>query len=229
MVLYSFVRYCALMCGVDYYVDDKLLMHIGTFQRTSLWLPFFYFHVFTFRHLRFHQSSPCSLVTNSLVALSRGLVFCTEPFRIPFAGKLDVLCFDKTGTLTMDKMVLKGVVGSPEVGGELEEVNHSMSALLSRPNSVASTAPNSSANRNNSNVVDEVLSSTKAIITITEPSSSTCAEICISIMAACHSLLVTPETGAVVGDPLETATMDSSGFQFIRYVPSLMAVYVIRS
>lgn len=163
------------------------------------------------------------------MALSRGLVFCTEPFRIPFAGKLDVLCFDKTGTLTMDKMVLKGVVGSPEVGGELEEVNHSMSALLSRPNSVASTAPNSSANRNNSNVVDEVLSSTKAIITITEPSSSTCAEISISIMAACHSLLVTPETGAVVGDPLETATMDSSGFQFIRYVPSLMAVYVIRS
>ncbi len=29
-------------------------------------------------------------VTNSLAALSRNLVFCTEPFRIPYAGKLDV-------------------------------------------------------------------------------------------------------------------------------------------
>ena len=49
-------------------------------------------------------------VTNSLAALSRGLVFCTEPFRIPFAGRLSVLCFDKTGTLTKDKLILRGVV-----------------------------------------------------------------------------------------------------------------------
>lgn len=54
-------------------------------------------------------------VTNSLAALSRGLVFCTEPFRIPFAGKLDVLCFDKTGTLTKDQMILKGVVTAATV------------------------------------------------------------------------------------------------------------------
>merc|ERR1719331_1967245 len=49
-------------------------------------------------------------VTNSLAALQKHLVFCTEPFRIASAGKLDVLCFDKTGTLTKDKMYLKGIV-----------------------------------------------------------------------------------------------------------------------
>ena len=49
-------------------------------------------------------------VTNSLAALQKNLVYCTEPFRIASAGKLDVLCFDKTGTLTKDKMYLKGVV-----------------------------------------------------------------------------------------------------------------------
>ncbi|PRP75201.1 hypothetical protein PROFUN_15964, partial [Planoprotostelium fungivorum] len=41
-------------------------------------------------------------VNNSLLALQRLGVFCTEPFRIPFAGKL--------GTLTSDDIVCKGVV-----------------------------------------------------------------------------------------------------------------------
>lgn len=34
-------------------------------------------------------------VTHSLAALTKAHVFCTEPFRIPFAGRLSTLCFDK--------------------------------------------------------------------------------------------------------------------------------------
>ncbi|KAI8905470.1 hypothetical protein EDD86DRAFT_193919 [Gorgonomyces haynaldii] len=48
-------------------------------------------------------------VNNALMTLSQAFVYCTEPFRIPFAGRIDVACFDKTGTLTAENLIVEGI------------------------------------------------------------------------------------------------------------------------
>ncbi|KAH9255129.1 hypothetical protein BASA81_006888 [Batrachochytrium salamandrivorans] len=54
-------------------------------------------------------------VNHALMALFNEGIFCTEPFRVPDAGKVTNALFDKTGTLTADELTPIGVTN--DLGG----------------------------------------------------------------------------------------------------------------
>ncbi|KAL3915148.1 MAG: hypothetical protein SGILL_005782 [Bacillariaceae sp.] len=61
-------------------------------------------------------------VTNSLADLMKRKIFCTEAFRIPLAGQIDVCCFDKTGTLTSDEIHLTGLSLAVDGDDSMKEI-----------------------------------------------------------------------------------------------------------
>lgn len=108
-------------------------------------------------------------VTNSVADLMhRCHVFCTEPFRIPWAGQVTVCCFDKTGTLTSDDMQLKGVRLLQENNEDGDSLHHPLETEL--------------------------------------PWES------LRVMVGCHSLSMKSIGGGLLGDPLELAVLQDTGF-----------------
>lgn len=127
-------------------------------------------------------------VNTSLVALAKGMVFCTEPFRIPYAGKVDVCGFDKTGTLTTDIIEAVGVAlppGSTPAAADAGE----------------ETCPEIMAG-------DEAAACSEYPMLPVARSSLDAA----MVLATCHSLVYVD--GGLIGDPLELASLSAAEWTY---------------
>eukprot|EP01032_Pedospumella_encystans_P012911 gene12911-14901_t len=110
-------------------------------------------------------------VNMALMALTKAGIFCTEPFRVPLAGKVSHCLFDKTGTLTTDQLVPVGIINHNSAHRAV------VSAGSSDVDTSAATAP-----------ALQPLPKLGEVITAT-------AETAI-ILAACHSLVVVEDADA---------------------------------
>ena len=109
-------------------------------------------------------------------------IFCTEPFRIPLAGRVDVCCFDKTGTITGEDLIVEGIAGVEWVK---DVCRCFLADSLFFPHSPSDP-------RKLTPVVETTLETTLTL-------------------ASAHALVLLDEAG-VVGDPMEKTTLDALGW-----------------
>ena len=127
-------------------------------------------------------------VNSSLAALMKLGIFCTEPFRIPYAGKVDACCFDKTGTITSDDLVVHGVVPA---------------SALSDP--AAISGPFDDTLLHDAAPAEDAVPGARVIVAAVSAPKDV-----VSVLAACHG--VAKVDGVLVGDPLEVAVLKSLGW-----------------
>lgn len=81
-----------------------------------------------------------SMAVNSCVASLRTLgIFCLEPFRIPYAGKVNVCCFDKTGTLTETNLDVEDIKYTTDDTVDVLRTCHTLISLENSDNSFKMT------------------------------------------------------------------------------------------
>eukprot|EP00516_Mucochytrium_quahogii_P003470 CAMPEP_0203758686 /NCGR_PEP_ID=MMETSP0098-20131031/11517_1 /ASSEMBLY_ACC=CAM_ASM_000208 /TAXON_ID=96639 /ORGANISM=" , Strain NY0313808BC1" /LENGTH=1546 /DNA_ID=CAMNT_0050651229 /DNA_START=262 /DNA_END=4902 /DNA_ORIENTATION=- len=68
-------------------------------------------------------------VNHALMTLMKEGIFCTEPYRVPYSGKITHCLFDKTGTLTTDELVPVGVVNATNKELKIDPKNAAKSML----------------------------------------------------------------------------------------------------
>ena len=144
-------------------------------------------------------------VTSSLADLiKRCSVYCTEPFRIPLAGMVDVCAFDKTGTLTSDEMVLRGV--RLPITGEGDGKLTITESLVT---------PMKGSSDNDGNDLDEEFDGDSSKGQTLPPNV-------LRVMVACQSLASLPgyneklsDSDNLIGDPLEKAVLYGCGWSLL--------------
>jgi cation-transporting ATPase 13A1 len=143
-------------------------------------------------------------VNTALMQLMKSGIFCTEPFRVPYAGKIQHCLFDKTGTLSTDKLIPIGVV-----------------------NALGRAACKNVATNNDDQTVVKKLEQGPPLVAVRDASAAAS-----MILAACHSLVQIDapvsapqsngqkaikdqkQTVELIGDPVELAALQGVSWQY---------------
>lgn len=143
-------------------------------------------------------------VTTSLLNLTRESVFCTEPFRIPYAGKVDYAAFDKTGTLTQEHLNMKGVV----------LITEALLASLPPMALVAHDKNGAAKKKKDEDSSSEGEEAERALDQVAYTNPETLPEQTAWVMAGCHSLSVLDS--AIIGDPIESAALKHAKWTLVN-------------
>ena len=161
-------------------------------------------------------------VNQALMALTKAGIFCTEPYRVPFAGKISHCLFDKTGTITTDtlvpigiinhgdgliagaKVTLKGIQSKPELNGK--------SAVLLGPSEGDS-------GRFSIRVDDKRVALKPDNIELTGeapervPVPDAAPDVAM-VLSSCQALMRVEGNDQLIGDPIEIAGLRGVGWRF---------------
>lgn len=137
-------------------------------------------------------------------------VFCTEPFRVPYAGRIDVACFDKTGTLTSDFLILRGFSGLSSLD-PLTLVKASSSSSSSTTASASSSTPTASSSSSPSTEISALSQPLESQLT-----NYRFAEL---VVAGCHSLMARNDGSDVIGDSMEVISFKAINWQILASLP----------
>lgn len=161
-------------------------------------------------------------VNTSLMSLSKLYIYCTEPFRIPFAGKVEYCCFDKTGTLTSDDLVIEGIAGLssgkakqrvPLVETDTNNQQISNSSPTEKSSLTVTVRPDSMKNK-----LDTKESNTDSASSLANHHNVTpltkCPVETLQVLACCHSLAHLDD--GLVGDPLEKKILEAIDWNFSK-------------
>ena len=159
-------------------------------------------------------------VNTSLMALLKGGIFCTEPFRVPWSGKITCCLFDKTGTLTTDQLLPEGIVQhAPEshnkplkAGDERDLCGLSKTHLNGKRVKIIEIGEE--------RVVVQLMSSAKKEKMAVKPGNlSHCLEqltnanlMSQAVIGGCHA--VTSVDGKLIGDPIETVALKAAHWRY---------------
>jgi cation-transporting ATPase 13A1 len=161
-------------------------------------------------------------VNQALMALTKAGIFCTEPYRVPFAGKITHCLFDKTGTITTDTLVPVGVINGGE--GLIAGARVTLDGIKSQPalngkNAVLIGLSEGDSGRYSVRVDDRRVSLKPDNINPTGnppervPVPDAAADVAM-VLSSCQALMRVEGNAELIGDPIEIAGLRGVGWRF---------------